>query len=76
MVDHCLKKWLGRRFRILKKLKLTKKFFTEFGEDYGSREVSYKKICRLRKKFLITKVFVIDAAKFGRPVTVTDKSNV
>ena len=46
------------------------------GEVYWSDKVSYETVRRWRKKFLTGTESVKDAAKSGRPVTVTGKANV
>ncbi|XP_062582211.1 histone-lysine N-methyltransferase SETMAR-like [Saccostrea cucullata] len=53
-----------------------KQIFTELGEVYGSDKVSYETVHRWRQKFLTGTESVKDAAKSGRPVTVSGKRNV
>lgn len=53
-----------------------KQIFTELGEVYGSDKVSYETVRRWRQKFLTGTESIKDAAKSGRPVTVSGKTNV
>lgn len=49
---------------------------TELGIVYGSDKLYHETVSRWRKKFLTGTESIKDAAKYGRPVTVTGKANV